>query len=43
MANTDKTLTQRIYNWIKDKINYYKKIVKMEPEQKLEYDNLRKA
>ena len=43
MANTDKTLTQRIYNWIKDRINYYKKIVKMEPEQKLEYDNLRKA
>lgn len=43
MANTDKTLTQRIYNWIKDKVNYYKKIVKMEPEQVQEYDNLRKA
>ena len=43
MANADKTLSQRILGWIKDKINYYKTIAKMEPEQITEYDNLRKA
>lgn len=43
MTKADRNLAQKIYDWIKDKVNYYKKIVKMEPEQIAEYDNLRKA
>ena len=43
MTKADRNLAQKIYDWIKDKVNYYKKIVKMEPEQITEYDNLRKA
>lgn len=43
IVNADKSTAQRICNWIKNKINYYKKISKMEPEQRLEYNNLRKA
>lgn len=43
IVNADKGTAQRIYEWIKNKINYYKKVAKMEPEQRLEYENLRKA
>lgn len=43
LTQSNRNLVQKVYDWVVDKINYYKTVKNMSVEQKQEYDTLRKA
>lgn len=43
ITQTDRNFAQKIYDWIKEKVNYYKTVKTMTTEQRAEYDELIRA
>lgn len=43
ITQTDRNFAQKIYDWIKEKVNYYKTVSNMTDEQRTQYDELKRA
>ena len=43
ITQTDRNFAQKIYDWIKEKVNYYRTVSNMTDEQRTQYDELKRA
>ena len=43
ITQTDRNFAQKIYDWIKEKVNYYRTVSNMTDEQRAQYDELKRA